>query len=253
MQDGALSGTMRHAVYYAPPAGHALHRLGSAWLGRDALAGRDLRQEPVDGPSPDELRAWTASARRYGLHATLKPPFRLAAGMDPEWLCAAMAALADRHGPVEIRLRLASIDGFLALLPCDPVPPALPALAAACVADLDAFRAAPAAAELARRRGAGLTSRQEELLQRWGYPHVMEEFRFHITLTDRLPPVQAGTLMPILAERFAAVLAHPLCLDSLSLFAEPEEGAPLVEQHRFPLRAPARFQPARSLPDGTNP
>ena len=34
----------------------------------------------------------------------------------------------------------------------------------------------------------GLTDRQEALLTQWGYPYVMEEFRFHITLTGALDP-----------------------------------------------------------------
>lgn len=52
---------------------------------------------------------------------------------------------------------------------------------------LDRFRAPVSGAERARRRNAGLSPPQEALLAQEGYPKVMEEFRFHMTLTAQLP------------------------------------------------------------------
>ena len=50
------------------------------------------------------------------------------------------------------------------------------------------FARPPGAAELERRRKAGLSAAQEKMLLRWGYPYVLDEFRFHLTLTGRLQP-----------------------------------------------------------------
>ncbi|TVQ39233.1 MAG: hypothetical protein EA356_01915, partial [Geminicoccaceae bacterium] len=70
----------RQAIYFAPAPTTDLHRFASAWLGRDAYTGEVLSQPLVEGIRAERLHALTASPRRYGFHATLKAPFRLADG-----------------------------------------------------------------------------------------------------------------------------------------------------------------------------
>ena len=174
-----MSEYVRYAIYYLPPEG-ALSEFGAAWLGWSVDAGRAVPQPGVDG-----IEALTRTPRKYGFHATLKPPFRLAPGTTPDGLAQAAARLAAGLAPVTLAALVPGTLGhFLALVPAAPSA-ALDALAARCVADLDCFRAAPTQAELNRRRAAGLTAAQEANLQRWGYPHVMDGFRFHMTLTGR--------------------------------------------------------------------
>lgn len=212
----------RYAIYHAPAPGSALARLGAAWLGRDADGG-GARVQPAL-PDGLDIAALTAEPRRYGLHGTLKPPMRLAAGATADDLLAAVAALAARLTPVDLgRLRVAGLGPFLALV-CEPQPAALDDLAAAVVAGLDGFRAPPTGAELARRRAAGLTPRQEALLSRWGYPYVMEEFRFHVTLTGRLPAEAMGPVVAAAEAHLAPALAEPQRLDALAVFGEDEAG-----------------------------
>ncbi len=214
----------RYAVYWAPEQGSALWQAGASWLGWDAAAGRAVaRPEEVlpDGLNADAL---TATPRRYGFHATLKPPFRLADGTDAGALDAALAALAARTAPAEgAPLTVDARLGFVALRPSG-ASPAVDAVAAACVKELDRFRAPPDAAELAKRRAGGLSPAQDENLVRWGYPYVLGEFRFHLTLTGRLAdpePVRAA-----LARHFAPHLEGPLVVARLCLFGDPGGGAP---------------------------
>lgn len=235
---------MRYALYFAPPPDHALHRLGSAWLGRDAATGAAVAQ-PATGLAAEHLAAITASPRRYGLHATLAPPFALAEGCDAAGLAAAVSALAGRLAPVELMPRLGLIEGFCALLPVGPVP-AVDALAQACVELADPFRARPGATELARRRAAGLTARQDALLQRWGYPYLLDEYRFHMTLSERLPEAGRPAVQAALQRHFAPLLGRPLALDTLSLFVEPAAGDPFVLREQFPLAAGPHPEPAGS-------
>jgi hypothetical protein len=181
--------------------------------------------QPAVPGLPEPLAAVTAAPRGYGIHATLKPPFRLAAGASAEALDAALAALAARLRPVVLPgLRLASIGPWQTLLP-EGDTDALNSLAARTVADLDAFRLPPDDAEIARRNPAALTDRQRALLDRWGYPHVMEEFRFHITLSG---PHGGGAPPPAIeaaaAARFAPLLPHPFVIDALSLCGEGADG-----------------------------
>ena len=120
-------------------------------------------------------------------------------------------------------LRLANLQGFLALTPegCEA---ALLEFAAAVVEDTDAYRAPLTTADIARRRPESLSPRQRDLLDRWGYPYVMEEFRFHLTLTDRLADTQAEGVAMALSDHFAPVLPKPFVIEDLCLFGEDEAG-----------------------------
>lgn len=227
---------MRYAVYFAPPSDHLFARFGAAWLGRDALGGKPVPRPPLPGWIDTRLDAITAEPRRYGFHATLKPPFALAQGRSEEDLLDAIDALARTRGPVPLdSLGIASLGGFVALT-LRARSGAVDALAAACVAELDRFRAPSDAAELARRRAAELTVRQSELLRLWGYPYVMDEFRFHMTLTGRLEAAERDALMAALAPHAAPALSQRLSIEDLCVFVEPAAGAPFTLRARFPLR-----------------
>lgn len=212
---------VRYAVYYTEPPG-PLARWGAGWLGWDAAAGRAVPHPRVPG-LPRPVSELTDRARRYGFHATLKPPFRLAAGAGEAALAAAVAELAGRLAPARCAgLRLGELDGFLALLPAGPAP-GIAALAAEVVRALEGFRAPPAPGELARRRAAGLSRRQEASLRRWGYPHVLDDFRFHMTLSCRLPDPERAAVRAAL-ERALPPLPAPFSLDALTLLRSDAEG-----------------------------
>ncbi|MBV8653178.1 MAG: DUF1045 domain-containing protein, partial [Alphaproteobacteria bacterium] len=129
-------------------------------------------------------------------------------------------------------LALASLDGFLALM-LSASSPSMTALAERCVRDLDAFRAPPSEAELSQRRSAGLTPVQDELLLRWGYPYVMTEFRFHMTLSSRLEPAERDALKQGLAPLVAPLCAAPLPVDAVTLFMQPDRAAPFRILRRY--------------------
>ena len=224
----------RHAIYFAPPAASPLARFAAAWLGWDPETGAAPDPPALPG-LPRPRAALTEAPRRYGFHATLKPPFRLAAGTDAAALDAAAAALAASHPPASrSRLRLASLWGFLALVADEP-PAELATLANACVTRLDRFRAAPDADELARRRAGGLDPAAEANLVRWGYPWVLDRFRFHMTLTGPLAADELGPVQRALDEALAPLLAAPLPVTEICHFAEPADGGFRVLA-RHPLR-----------------
>jgi len=211
----------RYAVYYAPEAGSALARFGAQWLGWDAQAGQAC-PHPENTGLP--VAALTATPRKYGLHGTLKPPFRLAKGHRAEALDQAVAELARAQQGFDIAdISLRSVGGFLAITPTNPAPE-LSDLARACVQKLDAFRAPPTSAELARRRSAGLSDAQESNLMRWGYPYVMQDFRFHLTLTGRLDPAAIAPVQQYVQTALAAPLCAPLPVREICLFGEADDG-----------------------------
>lgn len=224
------AGQMRVALYWAPALDDPLHALGSAWLGRDAETGATLPQTALPGLDIAEA---TADARGYGLHATLKPPFRLRTSWA-EMRAAAMQ-LALRTRPFALPpLRLAEHHGFLALLETERSA-ALQALCDDCVTHLDAHRAPPTAEETARRRPERMTQRQRAHLDRWGYHYVFEEWWFHVTLSRRLTPAERDVVQPILAAHLGDIPARPRRVTELCLFTQAGPGAPFLIAERLPL------------------
>lgn len=221
----------RYAVFWAPPSGSALAAFGAGWLGRDAENGRTAPHPGVPGIPVAEI---TDTPRRYGFHGTLKPPFRLAGGTDAAGLDRALAALAEEVAAFEAPpLCPARIGRFVALCP-SVGSGALDRLAARCVTELDGFRAPPGDAELARRRSVGLTHCQEALLSRWGYPYVLDEFRFHLTLTGALDPGLADRVLEVVTDLTAPFCAAPLAIHEIALFGEDETGRFRIAK-RYPL------------------
>ena len=225
----------RFALYWAPPTADPLWRFGTRWLGRDPETATG--SPPGDGAPADPawLAAATAEPRHYGLHATLKPPFRLAEGRTREALVEALAAFAARTAPVAgPALALRRLGRFLALVPSGPAP-AIAALAAQLVEQFDGFRAPPGDAELAKRRAHGLTPAQEANLARWGYPYVMGEFRFHVTLSGALAPEALDRLEALLQPLVAPFTTAPLAIAAFALFEQADPAQPFRLTQRFPV------------------
>jgi putative phosphonate metabolism protein len=226
---------MRVAIFFTPPATHALTRAAAAWLTRDAFSDKVFATPDDEILPPAEIVELTAEPRRYGFHATLKAPFRLADGLALGDLEAALAAFCRRSGVIRLpRLRIERLGAFFALTPATP-DVRLQAFAAELVHAFDRYRAPLTPAELARRRRTPLTPRQEEHLGRWGYPYVMDEFRFHMTLTGPVPVERQEAVAESLARRFSRLLARTIDLDTLALFAEtaPDAGFRVHARHRL--------------------
>ena len=231
MQDTAS----RYAIYYAPPRDSALGEFGDTWLGRCGN-GRTRPRTCLPCLDRDELDTATRGPSRYGFHGTLKAPFRLREGVSETDLMQGAVDFARSHAPVHAPpLELTAIGSFLALAPRGEAPD-LERLAACCVLFFDIYRRPPDGAELERRRAQGLTDRQEELLLRFGYPFVLEEFRFHLTLTGQ---VRDQALRDRLLEALTPLVRPfervPLEINDICVFqqAEPESRFRLVR--RFPL------------------
>ena len=220
--------TARYALYFAPPAAHPLWQAGCAWLGRDPESG-----------AAGQAGAHRDDPRRYGFHATLKPPFALRLDVDETALLDALDGLASDWAPFEMpALAVATLVDFVALRPRDAraVDAAHPLrrLADDCVRRFDPLRRAPSAAEIARRLGAGLSAEQRANVDRWGYPHVFDRWRFHMTLTDSLADDRLrAELLADATRHFADALAQPLRCDGLALFVEDEPGAEFRLLRRF--------------------
>jgi putative phosphonate metabolism protein len=225
----------RYAIYFAPDEATALHTLGSEWLGRDA------RTAEVTAPTLPEsipVESWTRcteAARRYGFHATLKPPFKLVEGASAARLTEALTQFAARQRAFHLpKLCLGTLGRFLALVLSGPCRE-LHQLAADCVREMDEFRAPADPEDVARRMSPSLHAAEQQNLIRWGYPYVLDTWKFHMTLTSSLGPDDLAVYREHLAERFDSVCREPVLCDSICLFEESAPNAALLLTDRFPL------------------
>lgn len=226
----------RYALYYIPKVSDPLYQIACSWLGRDPVTGRDVsRSITVAGFSDQDLNDLTSSARRYGFHATLKAPFELADGKSLADLEQALDVFVAHHAPVSLpALQVDELSQFLALRPCIACPELMD-FTANLVREFDHFRAPISEQDVARRNPASLSERQRSNLLQWGYPHIFEDFRFHMTLTDGLSDEQRDVLLPALRNLFGPALTTAPQLSSIALFVEPEQGAPFTCHRQFEL------------------
>ncbi|AWL92155.1 DUF1045 domain-containing protein [Bradyrhizobium ottawaense] len=230
-----MTGFPRYAIYFASGSDSALSRFGAELLGYDAYTGNEL-PFPHDAlhVAPD-WRDVSADPRKYGFHATLKAPMALVSDRTEAELMAACAAFAGKSRPLAvIRPVVDAISGFIAVIPAEPVE-ALQQLAADCVREFDSFRAALSAGDRARRKPEKLSERQRDYLDRWGYPYVMEEFRFHMTLTGRLDAERRGPILEMLRPRFATLGLDTLAIDRIALFRQDDAAARFHIVDEWPL------------------
>jgi putative phosphonate metabolism protein len=225
----------RYAIYFAPAPDSTLARLAAAWLGRDPQTGDTVAARPiVPGLTSDQLDALTASPRHYGFHGTLKAPFRLTEGYGENTLLDFAARLADITEAFSMPLQVGVIAGFLALVPAGDCPELI-RLASRTVKHFEPMRAPLTDAERARRRPERLSERQVALLDAWGYPYVLDEFRFHMTLTDRIGAADRAVLLPVLEDHFADVVVAPLLCDAITVFRQDNNDQPFRVLTRFPF------------------
>jgi putative phosphonate metabolism protein len=227
----------RFALYFTPAPESLLARFGAEVLGYDCDAGAPVARRTLDGIDAAEAAAATAEPARYGFHGTLMAPFELAPGRSEPELGEALAAFARTRAPVPLgRLKVAGIGAFTALVSAGPQD-AVAALAGDCVTAFDRFRAPLTAHDRERRLASRLSPRQVELFERWGYPYVFSEFRFHMTLTGRLPAHEQARWQEALAAAFAPLAQAPVTIDAVSLVRQDDRAAPFRVIARRPLAA----------------
>jgi len=169
---------------YAAPGTGSTDAAGVA----PARAGGVLARPP-DGRDPAGSRpasGWTrrpstrspSTPARYGFHGTLKAPFRLAEGRSIEQLEQDLERFRRDQLPRRAPATELAPHRWLLRPRTGADAPDLHELAAALVTGFDAYRAPATVAETARRNPDALTPRRRRMLEAWGYPYVLDEFRF---------------------------------------------------------------------------
>jgi putative phosphonate metabolism protein len=221
-----MSSGPRFAIYFVPATETALYRFGAAVLGYDCYTGEAVARPAGLGLTEAEWERLTAEPRTYGFHATLKAPFRLRAGLGQAELIRAVQALAaSPPGTPVIEPVVGLIEGFVAVVP-NSQSSALDRLAADCVTALDRFRAPLMPDERSKRLAMGLSERQIANLDQFGYPYVLEDFRFHMTLTGRVASEPRNAVHLLLQDAFARLVGYgPVPIDRIAVLRQDDTAA----------------------------
>jgi hypothetical protein len=212
---------MRYAVYFCPAEGSGLHAFGRDWLAT----------ETIPGIAPERLRELLINVRRYGWHATLTAPFALATNASYDDLHQKLIPIAQHVEPFELPLALDTLGGFLALRPSGDQT-AINNLAERCVRELNPLRA-PLTDAAWQRRANGLDEVELALFRDYGYPYVIQRYRFHMTLSARTNNAEEQALREWLTEHGADhCSAH---IDALTICREPAAGQPYEPIARIAL------------------
>lgn len=231
--------TARYAIYFTPSPESELWRKGWKWLGRNAESGKKQPQPSLKGLTGKDIAKATALPRAYGFHATLKPPFHLADGRDANQLHLAAKAFCHQRTPFRTPpFTVHSMGDFIALGP-RIASASLTQLAEDCLRSFDPFRAPSSETELAKRRARGLSGSQDVMLTEWGYPYVLEEFRFHMTLTGPLPETVRSRCEAALRRYFAIECKCELYVDGLAVFRQATPDSPFLMERRYRFNAAA--------------
>ena len=225
----------RYAVYFLPPADTPLYRFGAGVIGYDAFSGRLI-------PFPDSIAGkigdWkdlTADPRKYGFHATLKAPISLAQEYDENGLIAALSRFAAIPRAIPVIAPVVRMVGSFIAVVHDAPSPALQILAGDCVSAFDTFRAPLTVEDRLRRKVPALTEQQIANLDRWGYPYVFEEFRFHMTLTGPIHAKQRETILGLLQNEFCALNLPSVAIDHIGLLRQDTATSSFEVMELLPL------------------
>ena len=203
----------RYAIYYIPD--QPLFQIGSDWLGWNSITGQETTL------SADHRRI-TDRPRKYGFHATVKPPFSLASNSTQGDLQDAFQTFCATVSPeTGGTLKISRLGRFLAMTQ-DVQSNEVTELAASAVSHFDKFRAPLSDNDIEKRRQRRLTPQQDALMLRWGYPYVMQEFKFHMTLTDPLAHYTIDDIERRANSMFHDFLDQSLNISSLALLGEQE-------------------------------
>jgi hypothetical protein len=233
----AWTAESRFAIYYAPSRTSPWWGHGCRWLARDPESGAVLAP-PVVPALAARLRdvpGLSRSPQRYGWHGTLVAPARSVAHTTLDDIVRHARAWAEGQSAFDLTVEAAALERFVAIRPAtDEGAAAMGALAADALHEFAPLRAMPSEQERHRRLAAAdLNARQRELLERWGYPYVLDQFRFHMTLSDSIEPDDRQAIIEWWRTQLPQL--GPLPIDGAALFVEPQPGEPFVLAARLPF------------------
>ncbi len=222
----------RFAIYYAPSPNSKLAEFGRIWFGNHVTENEDVR---IFGLDQNLVAHITEKPARYGLHATLKAPFQIAEGFEFKQLLKHAKRFAQNRKSFSLgKLKQTWFGNTMTLVP-EGSNHQVNQFASQCVLGFEDFRAPLTMKERTRRLEANLNLHQRLMLEELGYPYVLSEFQFHITLTASLSEEDKEVVLPKLSPVLEHVCEEPCLIDNIAIAGDPGNGKPFQIIEQFAL------------------
>lgn len=224
----------RYAIYFVPEQTTRLGQFGDHWFGRTSE--KLLVEEVVTGLSVERYQKIIQSPRHYGFHGTLKAPFELHSNYNFQHLDTALTEFCNTFSPFNIgALALRAIADFIALVPENDLRQ-LQQLHQRLIKELNNLRAPLSNYDRDRFIARNLTHDQEGYLDRYGYPFVLNSFKFHLTLTSSLPEQERTACFKLLDNMTADFRHEVVPVNRICLFKQKTRQAPFFIVKEYTLR-----------------
>lgn len=224
----------RYAIYFSPADDSALARYGERVLRRTA-GNQSIELSLDDYTDRSVMHMLSSTPAHYGFHATLKAPFHLRPDASVSQLLEVAESLAARHSMITMdSLSPKLLSGFMALC-FETQPAAIEHLAEQCLKEFEPFRAPLTQKDIDRRNPDQLNEVQRGYLNQYGYPFVLSEFQFHLTLTGKLDVAKHPDYIDWLYELYKQYVPEPPLLDRIAVFWQSEKTSAFTRLAQFPF------------------
>ena len=213
----------RYAIYYAPLENSELDIFGKCWLGWDPYKGSQTTKSDFSKlPDFEKFSKFVVAPKQYGFHGTIKAPFRLKDGFTYNDLENQVGEISKQiHSFYLDQLIIKKLGNFIGLIPTNNLK--VNAVSNKFVKELDYLRDELSESEIKKRKPHKLTSNQKQLLFKWGYPYVFNEFKFHLTLTSKLNNVEIDDVFKSLQNILKQVNLSKINFNNICIFGQKSD------------------------------
>lgn len=231
-----VNGKARYAIFFAPGDDTALGVYGATVLRREATSKEEWvnPQIPVNFENTPVWRACVARPAHYGFHATINAPFELNDSYSPDELFEDLSVFCKQQQPLLLENLAPRLTHRYDALAFDQQPQEIKDLAAACTTRFEKYRAPLTEQDVIRRQKKALSKSQISNLQQYGYPYVLDEFNFHMTLSGTMPDDDNGFLR-WLGVLYGQMVPETPLLDRLCVFNQTDRKSAFTRIADFPF------------------
>ncbi len=221
----------RYAIYYAPPKESNLEEFGRYWFGWDPLNAKLINNKRrinyLNGFGIKNLKNIDKNvliAKKYGFHGTLIPPFKLNKNYSTNLLFKKTEDIAKKFKKFKFyKFKLKKINNFYAFVQ-NKKNNNINKLSNRLVRELFKFRSPLTKKEIDRRNPSKLSKLQLNILHKWGYPYLMSEFNFHMTLASEVTGNKLYFELKKIEKNKEIILNEINNFDKIYIFGENQKG-----------------------------
>ncbi len=213
----------RYAIYYVPSENSELDLFGKCWLGWDPYKGEETTKSDLSKlPSFKKFSSLVLTPKQYGFHGTIKAPFKLKNEYTYNDLENKVREISKQiHSFYFDQLIIEKLGNFIGLIPTNNLK--VNAVSNKFVEELDYLRDELSESEIKKRKPHKLTSNQKQMLFKWGYPYVFDEFKFHLTLTSKLNVVEIDDVFRSLQNILKQVNLNKISFNNICIFGQKSD------------------------------